>query len=42
MEKWFCFRPVSFEIPIGNPSGNVNQAIGYMILELRTEFGLKT
>lgn len=38
----FCFRYVRFEVPIGNPSGNVYQATGYVILELRTEIGFKT
>lgn len=36
------FAHVRLEVPVGNPSGNVCQAVGYMILELRTEVGLKT
>ena len=29
-------------MPIGNPSGNGYQAIGYMIWELKTDVGLKS
>lgn len=38
----FYFELIMFEVPIGIPSGNVKQAIEYMILELRTEVAFQT